>query len=267
MLALVLADQLGGCAGEPAPGSTLDVFAAASLTEAFTQLGRTMEQQSPQLTVRFNFAGSQQLATLIEQGARADVFASADQRWMDYAAQRMLLSDEAEWFVQNRLVVIISQASRAGIESLGDLAKADVKVVIAAEGVPLGRYSRQALEKLSAAPGFTANFAQRVTANVVSREESAKAVVAKVQLGEADAGIVYQSDVTPAVRDKVRVLDIPGPYNVAARYPIAVLRSARNPAAAHRFVDLVLSDEGQRVLREHGFVPVSARVAVAGEAR
>ncbi|MGQ0571126.1 MAG: molybdate ABC transporter substrate-binding protein [Armatimonadota bacterium] len=240
------------------PVGSLSVFAAASLTEAFTLLGNVLEQRRPSLRITHNFAGSQQLATQIEQGARADVFASADQRWMDYLQQRGLVAGIAREFARNRLVVIVPRSNQARITRLQDLANPRVKVVLAADAVPVGRYSREALEKLNRAPGFPQDYAQRVLRNVVSQEENVRGVVAKVQLGEADAGIVYRSDVTPATAERVQVLDIPDRHNVLASYPMAVLKAASNPDAAAAFVSLVLSSLGQRVLRDTNLIPVVA---------
>jgi molybdate transport system substrate-binding protein len=239
---------------DPAP-STLTVYAAASLTDAFKDLGKTLEASHPGLTVQFNFAGSQQLVLQIEQGAPADVFASADQRWMDYAQEKHLLEGDPRIFAWNRVAVIVPRTNPARIGKLQDLAHRGTKIVMAAEAVPAGKYSREALQKLAAAPGFPPEYDRRVLANVVSQEENVKAVVAKVQLGEADAGMVYRSDVTPAVSRYVRVLEIPDPYNVIASYPIAALKLARNAEAARQFIELVSSDAGQGVLQHHGLVP------------
>jgi molybdate transport system substrate-binding protein len=211
--------------GAPPP-SMLTVYAAASLTDAFRELGRALEASHPGLTVQFNFAGSQQLALQIEQGAPADVFASADQRWMSFVAEKGLVAGESAIFARNRLVAIVPRTNPARIGGLPDLAPRGTKIVLAAEAVPAGKYSREALEKLSAAPGFPPEYARRVLANVVSQEENVKAVVAKVQLGEADAGLVYRSDVTPSVSRYVRVFEIEDPYNAIASYPIAVLKGA-----------------------------------------
>ena len=238
----------------PAP-TTLNVFAAASLTEAFRDLGQMLEARQPGLTVRFNFAGSQQLALQIEQGAPADVFASADQRWMDEMTQKGGVAGGAPIFARNRLVVIVPRTNPARINALPDLVRRGTKIVIAAEAVPVGRYSREALQKLASAKGYPDNYDRRVLANVVSQEENVKSVVSKIQLGEADAGFVYRSDVTPAAARYVRVIDIPDESNVVAEYPIAVLKSAPNPDAARQFVALVRSDSGQRVLRQHGLIP------------
>ena len=243
--------------------STLTVYAAASLTDAFKELGKTLEKRHPQLAVQFNFAGSQQLALQIEQGAPADVFASADQRWMDYAKGKGMVAGGSAVFARNRLVVIMPRNNPARIKTLQDLARQGTKMVMAAEAVPAGKYSREMLQKLAGAPGFPQGYDRQVLANVVSQEENVKAVVAKVQLGEADAGVVYRSDVTPAFASAVQVLEIPDSYNVVASYPIAVLKGARNPESARQFVELVRSDEGQGVLQRHGLLPAAAPAPAA----
>jgi molybdate transport system substrate-binding protein len=249
--------------GDPAPPSSLTVYAAASLTDAFKELGKAFERRHPGLTVQFNFAGSQQLVLQIEQGAPADVFASADLRWMDYAKEKELVEGESTVFARNRLAVIVPRTNPARIGKLQDLARRGTKIVMAAEAVPAGKYSREAFQNLAAAPGFPERYDRRVLANVVSQEENVKAIVAKVQLGEADAGVVYNSDVTPAVSHFVRLFEIADPYNVIASYPIAALRHAQNPSAARQFVALVSSDAGQRVLQQHGLLPAANAAAAA----
>ena len=261
-LAMLGAPALVVPSADPAP-STLTVYAAASLTDAFQELGRRFEGSHPGLKVQFNFAGSQQLALQIEEGAPADVFASADQRWMSYATEKGLVDGDAAVFARNRLAAIVPRTNPARIGSLQDLARRGTKLVVAAEAVPAGKYSREALKNLAGAPGFPLEYDRRVLANVVSQEENVKAVVAKVQLGEADAGLVYRSDVTPAVSRFVRVIEIPDPYNVIATYPIAVLKAARNPEAARRFVELVSSDVGQRVLQRNGLLPAAIAAPTA----
>jgi molybdate transport system substrate-binding protein len=242
----------------PSAGTTLTVYAAASLTEAFGELGRQFERSHPGVVVRFNFAGSQQLASQLEAGAPADVFASADQRWMGYAQDKGLITGDAQVFARNRLVVIVPRTNPARIGKLEGLARRGTKIVMAAEAVPAGKYSREAIQRLAGAPGYPAEYDRQVLANVVSQEENVKAVVTKVQLGEADAGFVYRSDVTPAVARYVRLFEIPDPYNVIAGYPIAIVNSAGNPKAARQFVDLVLSAAGQEVLERHGLLPAAA---------
>jgi molybdate transport system substrate-binding protein len=250
----------GSGAARPSPQAnpnTLTVFAAASLTDAFRELGRRLEQQTPGLSVTFNFAGSQQLALQLEQGATADIFASADQRWMSYAKEHTLVDGEPQVFARNRLVVIVPKTNPARIGGLPDLARRGTKIVMADEAVPVGKYTREALHNLASASGFPARYETRVMANVVSQEDNVKAVVSKVQLGEADAGVVYRSDVTPAVSRYVRAFDIPDRYNVLASYPIALVKGSKNQEAAEAFISLVLGAEGQRVLGQNGLLPAA----------
>ena len=243
----------------PAPGqdkTTLQVFAAASLSDAFTAIGRAVERQHAGLRVRFNFAGSQQLAAQLAQGAVADLFASADDRWMKDAQDRDLVSREPVVFAKNRVVVIVPTTNPARIRQLQDLARDGVKLVLGADAVPVGHYARTVLRNLASDPAFGQDFAGRVLRNVVSEEENVKSVVAKVQLGEADAGMVYRSDVTRAVARFVRVLEIPGGANVLVSYPIAFIRDGKAPDAARAFVDFVLSGEGQAILERRGLIPI-----------
>lgn len=239
--------------------TTLQVFAAASLSEAFTEIGRLLEKQRPGLTVRLNFAGSQQLAMQMEQGAAADMFASADERWMTYTKERDLVSGEPVTFARNRLVVIVPKTNPARIHRLQDLAKGGVKLVIGADAVPVGRYSRVVLKNLAREPGFSSDFAVATLRNVVSEEENVKSVVTKVQLGEADAGMAYRSDVTSSVARYVRVMEIPEHANVIASYPIVLARGGREPDAAKAFLELVLSSEGQQILERRGLIPAAPR--------
>ncbi|MFN8547085.1 MAG: molybdate ABC transporter substrate-binding protein [Candidatus Eisenbacteria bacterium] len=255
----------------------LQVFAAASLTEAFHDLGAAFEALHPEVAVRFNFAGSQQLAAQIEQGAHADVFASADERWARELANEGLLADSTQVFARNRLVVILPSSNPGRVDRLQDLARPAVKLVLAAESVPAGDYSRAVLRRLATGGDFPADFAERALKNVVSNEENVKAVVTKVQLGEADAGFVYRTDVTAPLARLVKIIEIPADANVTASYPIAVTREgavrrtavgAANEAAstapgerdttanpARAFVAFVLSPEGQTALATHGFLP------------
>ena len=247
------AAQDGGAAS-----SALTVFAAASLADAFEELGALFQRGHAGITVRFNFSGSQQLAAQLEHGAAADVFASADQRWMDQVRRRGLAAGEPMVFAHNRLVIVTPAENPARIERLEDLSRPGLKLVLAADAVPAGRYSREVLRSLSGRPGFGPDYERRVLANVVSEEENVKGVVAKVQLGEADAGVVYRSDVTPALGTKLRVLDIPAGANIVASYPIVVLSASGAPGAARTFVELVRGAEGRATLARHGLTPPSA---------
>ena len=252
--ALTLAGARGGAT--PAPAA-IEVFAAASLGDAFKELARHFERAHAGVAVRLNFGGSQQLAAQIEQGAAADVFASADDRWSGELADRGLLDGAPTVFARNRLIVAVPKTNPARISRLQDLARGGVKVVIGADVVPVGHYTRESLAKLAHQPGFDPSYAHRVLANVVSEEENVKSVLAKVQLGEADAGFVYRSDVTPTLAHFVRTFEIPDSANVLAAYPIALVRDGKQAESARAFVALVLSADGQQVLERHGLIPVA----------
>ncbi len=237
---------------------TLTVLAAASLTGPFSELGRQFEAQHPNTKVEFSFAGSQQLTQQLSQGAPADVFASASQKNMDAVVQaRRVEKDSARTFAKNRLVVIYSRENLAGMKELNDLVKPGLKLVFAAQDVPVGQYSLDFLDKASHDTAFSTTFKEDVLKNVVSYEENVKAVYTKVALGEADAGIVYLSDITPEEAGQVGSLDIPDPLNVIAAYPIAAITDSKHLELAKAFIDLVLSPAGQQVLQQYHFIPVS----------
>ena len=239
----------------PAP-RTLTVFAAASLQDAFSALGDSLEHAHPGLKVVFNFSGSQTLALQIQQGAPADVFASADDRWMTAIKDSGHVRGEPRIFAHNGLIVIVPASNPGHVTELADLARPRLKLVLAADAVPAGKYARIALANLSKLPGYGATFAEHVLANVVSNEENVKSVLTKVRLGEADAGIVYGSDVAQGAAD-ILTLGIPPDANVVADYPIAVLTHGPDHTDAVTFVALVLSPVGQRVIALRGFTPVS----------
>src|SRR5688572_14494308 len=165
-----------------APRATLTVFAAASLRDAFEEIARALERETPGLRVRLALAGSNQLALQLAQGARADVFASADSIWMGYANARGLLASAPRVFARNRLVAIVPRTNPARIQGLGDLARPGVKLVLAVEAVPAGRYAREALARVARSPDFPDDFAARALKNLVSEEENVRAVVARVQI-------------------------------------------------------------------------------------
>lgn len=245
---------LSACTGTSNASRTLTVYAAASLTDAFTEIGKSFEAEHPNVTVVFNFGGSQNLRTQIEQGSPADVFASANTKEMDtLVAQNFIGSAAPQSFLTNQLIVILPKDNPAGITSLKDLSKPKLKLVLAAEEVPAGRYARQVLENLNSM--FGADYKDKVLANVVSNEDNIRQAVTKVQLGEADASIVYVSDAV-AVPDLQRI-EIPADVNVLAGYPIAPLVESASPELADQFIAYVLSSDGQSVIKKWGFTPVS----------
>ncbi|MGA7162011.1 MAG: molybdate ABC transporter substrate-binding protein [Bacteroidota bacterium] len=233
------------------------VFAAASLNEAFGAMAGEYESANPGEKITFNFAGSQQLVQQIAEGAPVDVFASANMKQMLEAVKSGRIdSASIKIFAHNRLVVVFPKENRARIHSLTDLGKPHLKIVLADKAVPAGQYAIEFLERCSRSSAFDSSFKQKVLGNVVSYEENVKAVLTKVLLGEADAGIVYTSDVSKNAGEQAGTLEIPEGLNVIATYPIAAVRDARMDEQAGRFVQYVLSREGQKVLERFGFIPI-----------
>ena len=237
-------------------GPTLRVLAASSLTEAFQDVARDFEAENHGVRVALDFGGSQRLRSQLEFGAKADVFASADRLQMDQAVAAGLTEGAAADFASNILVIITMPNGR--VNELPDLVRPRVRLVLAHGGVPVGSYSRQVLRNLAQDDALNLGwrFSDAVLANLVSEETNVRVVAQKVALGEVDAGIVYQTDVAvaQAVGD-IQVIPIPAAANVRALYPIAVLRDALEAELAQAFVRFVLSESGQRRLKEHGFGP------------
>jgi molybdate transport system substrate-binding protein len=261
----ILGFVFSGCGKESAPPapaqtqSTLNVFAAASLTESFGEIGKRFEAENPGVAVQFNFAGSQDLRAQLENGAKADLFASANEKEMDTATSESLVDPQTVHdFAHNRLVVIFPKNNPAKIGALADLGKPGVKIDLADVSVPVGKYTRSMLDKMSKDPAYGPDYEKQFLANVVSREENVKAVLTKVRLGEVDAGVVYVTDVTPEASKDVGTLDVPDSFNQIASYPIAVVAKSAQPDLAGKFENLVLSSEGQGILSGYNFVPVSA---------
>jgi molybdate transport system substrate-binding protein len=222
----------------------ITVFAAASLREVFEDIARAFEAKSG-VKVHVNLAGSQELRTQIENGARADVFASADHKHMAALVKAKVVTNPRV-FARNTPVVIVPKDNPANVGSFEQLPRAK-KLVIGVAEVPIGAYTLEILENTGA------DFKAKVLANVASRELNVRQVLAKVSLGEADAGIVYRTDAM-AGKDKVAIVEIPAKVNVVAEYPVAVLSKAPQAAAARAFVDLLLSGDGQKRLAAAGFV-------------
>ena len=244
-------------ASAPAPAPvprTLTVFAAASLTGAFGDIGKAFEAANPGVTVQFSFAGSQALRTQIEQGAPADVFASADHKNMDpLVGENLVASGAGQDFATNLLTVILPPKNPANIRTLQDLARPGLKLIFEDPSVPAGNYTRQILANMSKDPTYGSDYGTKVLANVVSNETDVKQVVAKVDQGEGDAGVVYVTDALAA--PDLQSIAIPADYNVIAHYPIAALLKAPNADLAAAFVAYVLSADGQAVLKKWGFSP------------
>jgi molybdate transport system substrate-binding protein len=248
-----------GAPGGPSAGGTspaeLVVFAAASLAEPFRTIGDEFSKANGGVKVTFNFGGSQQLAQQLAQGAPADVFASANTKQMDAVVESGRIDkDTARAFARNRLVVVTPKDNPGKVARLEDLSTPGLKLVLAAKEVPVGQYSLEMLDKAEKEGGAGAGFRNAVVKNVVSYEQDVKAVLVKVTLGEADAGIVYTSDISEGSKDRVGSVDIPDAINVIASYPIAAVRDSRHAELAKKFVEYVRSPAAQTVLVRYGFI-------------
>jgi molybdate transport system substrate-binding protein len=268
LLLLVLAIVLVGCGGSGSSagsgglggggkekGGTLTILAASSLTDAFGQLGNTFEKQNPGTMVRASFGASSDLLAQIQQGAPADVFASAAEEEMNTAVKDGRVSGKPEVFVKNREVIMVPKDNPANIKSLEDMSKPDIKLVLAAKDVPAADYAVEILGK--ADKKYGSGFKKKVLSNVVSREADVRASVNRVVVGDADVTFGSASDYTPDIRDKVTVIPIPPNLNIIATDPIAALKDAKEPALAKKWVDLVTSAQGQKVLKKWNFEPAA----------
>jgi molybdate transport system substrate-binding protein len=233
-IALMLLGLVTGCGGSDAADEPLDVYAAASLAEVFPEIDPD---------ARFSFAGSDELATQIREGAPADVYAAASSKYPQELYEEGLV-DEPVTFATNRLVLVVPRANPKAIESVEDVLQAGTKLVIAAEGVPVGDYTRTVLETLGLSDAL---------ANVVSNEDDVKGVAGKVALGEADAGFVYATDVTP-VADRVRAIELPDDAQPSIEYQVAVVADSDDADGARAVVDALLAEPGRQALGEAGFV-------------
>ncbi|MEU9414752.1 molybdate ABC transporter substrate-binding protein [Streptomyces sp. NPDC048272] len=217
--------------------ANLTVLAASSLTDVFKNAGAAYEKAHPGTKVTFSFAGSQELAAQVKQGAPADALVTADTKTMDGLGAE---TNSPTVIAKNRLVIASVKGNPFKIDELKDLADTKIKVVLAAPEVPVGRYSKQILD------------AQKVEVKPVSQEPNVRAVLSKVELGEADAGLVYKTD-TLKSGDKVAVVDIPDGQNAVASYPAASLKGSKNADAAAAFVAWLSTPEAQKILQDAGF--------------
>ncbi len=237
--------------------ATLTVFAAASLTDVFAELETQLEAEHDGLDIIVETGASQALVTQLQEGAAADVLATANTSTMTTAVESGLITGSPVPFTANRLVIVTPQDNPAGITSLNDLAGNDIQLVVANEDVPAGNYARQAICSWSTGGTAPEGALEAVSANVVSEEEDVRNVLAKVQLGEADAGIVYASDVVASelAGTPLTVVDFPEGVPVSASYPVAATAEG-NPVLANAFIGAILAPEGQALLERYGFTPI-----------
>jgi molybdate transport system substrate-binding protein len=264
-LVLLVASACGSTSttGGASPTATaqpvsLKVFAAASLNAAFTKIGTQFKAQHPNVTITFNFAGSDTLAGQITQGAPADVFASANNTQMNVVVKGgQVDAPTVQVFAHNRLVVIIPTSNPGNIQTLQDLAKPGVKVVLAEKTVPAGNYALQFLALANADPSFGSSYEANVLKNVVSYQTDVTSVLNQVALGDADAGIVYVTDAATEP-SKLSTIAIPDNLNVIAVYPIAPIKGSAASSTAQQFIEYVMSSDGQSVLASYGFLSATA---------
>jgi len=260
-LAAVMVTWAAGCDGNhtpPAP-ATLRVLAASSLADAFREVGAAFETAHPGTRIEFSFAGSNQLRMQLENGGSGDVFVSADRVQMDAAvAANVAAPPSVRVFAHNRLAIIVPRENRAAVRTLADLARPGLKVIIAHTAVPAGRYTRLMLEEAGRPAVLGAEFVHALEANVVSHEQSAAAVVAKIALDEADAAICYASDAAGRNGPRLTVIPFPPELEQRADYVAAVTIRAANAALAARFVEFLAAADATAILAKRGFeVPVA----------
>ena len=260
-VALIAALALASSAGLAVEPKELTVFTAASLTGAFGEIGQLYKNET-NIEVAFNFDGSQALRTQIDNGAYADVFASANKKQMDAVKNGGLMNNSSiVIFTKNKLALIVPKDNPADIGNLSDLAKPGLKIVMGTKDVPVGDYALQIISRLGNDSAYGPDYETKVLANVISQETNVNYVVTKVALGEADVGFAYVSDITEDLASKVDKIDIPDEYNVLAEYLMGILLESRYPSESQEFMDMVMSDEGKAVLEKYGFVPVESEPA------
>lgn len=244
----------------PVTKTDLTVFTAASLADgAFNDTKAKFEAQHPEANIIYDFDGSQQLRTQLEQGAYADVFASASTSHMNALKNESLMNNSTIVnFAKNKLAIAIPKSNPANVSSLSNLARPGIKLVVCDKSVPCGSYTIQMVDALANNSTYGPDYRTKFNANVVSKETNVNFAISKVALGEADAAIVYVSDVPSDMKDKVTIISIPDNLNVVATYPLGVTAQSKHQDLAKAFEDYVKSPDGQAILKQYGFITVTA---------
>jgi molybdate transport system substrate-binding protein len=254
VLGLVALSGCGlGATSQPEGAAKLTVLAAASLKGVLDEVRPVWEAAHPGSSLTISTDSSTALETQIEQGAAADLFLSADTANAEKLVDKGLAAGGPVAFAANQLTIIVPAANPAGITSAADLARQGLKIVAANDGVPISAYAARLVANLAAQPGYPSGFASAYAANVVSKEDNVKTVVAKIELGEGDAAIVYATDVRASTR--IRTIDVPATSNVRATYAGIVLRGSRNSGSAREFLAWFAGPAGQAILARSGFLP------------
>jgi molybdate transport system substrate-binding protein len=249
------AASTGTASGPPAASASLMIYGAASLKGALDKAKTAYEAANPGTTLTISTDSSSALETQIEQGAPADVFLSADQTNPKKLIDKGLADGAAVTFAGNKLTIVVPTANPAGITTPADLAKTGVKVIAAGDTVPITKYATMLVANLAKESGYPANFVAAYTANIASKEDNVKALIAKIELGEGDAGIVYVTDAKAST--KVKTIDVPPSANVPATYDGVVIKASKNAAAAQAFLAWFAGPDGQAILKDLGFLPPS----------
>ena len=254
--ALSAAPSMATSAAAPsATPAALTIYGAASLKGVLDKVKAAYETANAGTALTISTDSSATLETQIEQGAPADVFLSADTTNPKKLVDKGLAAGAAVTFAGNKLTVIVPTTNPAGIKTPADLAKAGVKDIAAGDAVPITKYATQLVASLAKEAGYPADFAAKYTANIASKEDNVKAIVAKIELGEGDAGIVYVTDAKAST--KVTTVDVPATANVPATYAGVVVKASRNAAAAQAFLTWFAGPDGQAILSTFGFLPPS----------
>lgn len=249
--------QVDSLVNQKSNNQQLTIYAAASLVSAFTDLGQAFEAVHPGVKVVTSFAGSQQIAQQLSQGAPGDIFASANKKQMDNVIDAgRVTGGSAQEFTSNQLVLVLPKDNPGEIQQFKDISKPGLHIILADESVPVGAYSQETLERANQSPAYGERFMDEVLANVVSYEENVRAVLTKVALGEADAGIVYVSDAASLSTEDLQQVTIPQEINIRASYYLAALMDSPHHQLAQDFISFVLSREGQDILTKHGFTRI-----------
>ncbi len=245
---------LGCRLGERQEETKIRVMAAASLTEVYDELKEEFEREYPAIEVELNYAASQTLANQIMSGVSADIFASANLEHMEDLSKQGLV-DDFDIFAYNELAIAVFNQVE-GIESLEDLISLDYRLIVADVSTPIGRYTRDFLARVENSEKFPVDYSNQFLEAVVSQELDVKSVLAKIELGEVDAGVVYRTDIKAADEEKIDVLEIPTEYNVLASYPVSILAGINQEKreASEKFLDYLYSEAGRAILEQYGFL-------------
>ncbi|AOR24759.1 molybdate ABC transporter substrate-binding protein [Clostridium taeniosporum] len=246
----VILFSLNGCGAQKPKEKSVTVFAAASLTECFNEIGKEIKKDE-NIDVVFNFAGSQALVTSIEQGSKADVFASANIKYMDKLTKEDYVSDSVK-FAANNLILCKNKKSSVVVDKFEDLSKPEIKIIAGDKSVPVGNYFHKALDNQLAEKNINEDTYKNIINNIRSQELDVKSVVSKVALGEGDIGIVYRTDVNENNKENLDIIELKEFEDLKVQYPIAKIKSSDNENA-NEFIKYLTSDKGKEILKKHGF--------------